>query len=90
MIPWQNFLENVVRDFEDKGYDFNHIADMIFITLADKMDMSYDLYVKHNMHKVEWKLFSLTNKDKNLINKFNHNNWRHPFTRKYSNVPFNN
>ena len=30
------------------------------------MDMSYDYYIKHNMHAVEWKLFSMTNEDKFL------------------------
>ena len=54
------------------------------------MEMSNDYYIKHNMHVVEWKLFSMINKDKNLINKFNRNIWRHPLIRKYSHVPFKN
>ena len=32
--------------------------------------MSYDLYIKHNMHAVEWKLNAMINKDKNMIDKF--------------------
>ena len=63
---------------------------MNIITIANKMEMSNDYYIKPNMHVVEWKLFSMINKDKNLINKFNRNNWRHPLIRNYSHVPFKN
>ena len=35
--------------------------------------MSYDFYIKHNMHAVEWKIIALINKDKTLINKLNQN-----------------
>ena len=41
------------------------------------------------MQAVEWKLFSMINKDKNLKNKLDRS-WRHPSIRKYSHVPFNN
>ena len=47
------------------------------------MDMSYDFYIKHDMHAVEWELNAMTNKNKSLINKFNRN-WKHPLNRKYS------
>ena len=43
--------------------------------------MSYDFYIKHNMHAVEWKLIAMINKNKKLINKFDRN-WRHAFNRK--------
>ena len=43
---------------------------MNIITLAHKRDMTYDFYLKHNMSAFEWKLNSMINKDKNLINKF--------------------
>ena len=49
---------------------------MDIITLARKRDMTCDLYLKHNMPAVEWKLNKLINKDKNLINKFPQY-WRH-------------
>ena len=42
------------------------------------MDMTYNFYMKHNMHAVEWKLNQLINKDKNLINKLPAT-WVHPF-----------
>ena len=48
------------------------------------MDKTYDFYMKHNMHVVEWKLNQLINKDKNLINKLPAN-WVHPLNRKYEN-----
>ena len=53
MIRWKSFLENVIDDFKDKGYTFNHITEMHIITIAHKMDMLYDFYTKHNMHAVE-------------------------------------
>ena len=55
MAFWRNFLKNVIREFKDKGCNFNHIEEMNIITIGIKMDMSYDLYIKHNMHAVERK-----------------------------------
>ena len=59
---------------------------MKFITIANKMDMSLDFYIKHNMHAVEWKLNAMNNKNRKVINKLNLN-WRHPLIRKYEHVP---
>ena len=55
---------------------------MHIITIAHTLDMSYDFYIKHNMHAVEWKLNAIINKNKSLINKFDRN-WRHPLNRKF-------
>ena len=64
MIPWRNILKKVIDDFKDKGYTFNHIAERHIITIAQKMDMSYDFYIKHNMQAVEWKIRQLLTKRK--------------------------
>ena len=56
MISCSNLLENVIDDFQDEGYNFNHTAEMDIKSIANKMDMSYDFYIKHNMHAVEWNL----------------------------------
>ena len=72
----------MIDDFKDKTYTFSHIAEKYNITIANKMDMSYDFYIKHNMHAIEWKLNAMDNKNKSLINKF-HRNWRHPLNRKF-------
>ena len=53
------------------------------------MDMSYDYFIEHDMHAVEWELFSMNIKDKNKINKLNRNS-RRPLIRKHSHVPFEN
>ena len=82
MISWKNFLMNVIDDFKDKDYTFSHIAEMHIITIANKRDMSYNFYVKHNMCALEWKLNAMINKNKSLINKFPRN-WRHPLNRKF-------
>ena len=51
-------------DFKNKGYTFNHVAEMNIITIANKLDMSYDFCIKHNMHAVEWKINAMINKKK--------------------------
>ena len=69
MISWLSFLEKVIDDFKNQGHTFNHRTEMKIIRLANKLDMSYDFYIKHNMHAVEWKINSMINKNKKLINK---------------------
>ena len=64
MIPWKNFLEKVIDGCKNKRYTFNHIAEMHIITIANKMDMSYDFYIKHTMCALEWKLNPMVNKNK--------------------------
>ena len=65
MISRQKFSEKVISGFLKKGYTFNHIAEMIIITKANKLDVSYDFNIKHNMHVVKWKLKAMINKYKN-------------------------
>ena len=64
-ISCSNYIRETIEEC-----DFSHIAEMDIITLAHKRDMTYDFYLKHNMSAFEWKLNSMINKDKNLINKF--------------------
>ena len=76
-LSWSNYIRDMIE-----GYDFSHIAETNIITLAHKRDMTYDHYLKHNMPAFEWKLNSIINKDKNLINKFP-KNWRHPINTRF-------
>ena len=69
MISWQSFLEDVIYGFKNTGHKFNYIEELNIITIAYKVDMSYDFYIKHNMHAVEWKLFAMIIKNENLIKK---------------------
>ena len=69
MHTWEKFIENVIKDFKNEGYNFNHIAEMNVITIANKMEMSYDFYIRHNMHASEWKPLTMINKNKTLIKK---------------------
>ena len=39
---------------------------MNIITVANKIDMSYDFHIKHNMHARERKIFSMVNKNKKM------------------------
>ena len=84
IIPWKSFFGKVIDGFKDKGYIFNHIAEMHIITIANKMDISYDFYIKHNLHAIDWKPNAMINKSKSLINKIDRN-WIHPLNRKFRN-----
>ena len=53
MTSWSKFLEKVISDFKDKGYNSNQIAEMNLITIANKVDMSYDFHNKHLICAVE-------------------------------------
>ena len=77
-VSWSNYIREAIE-----GYGFSHRAEMNIITLAHKRDMTYDFYLKHNMSAFEWKLNSMINKDKNLMNKFS-KNWRHPINTKFN------
>ena len=81
MVSWKFFVENVINNFKNEGFDFSHISQMNFIVVCNKMDMTYDYHMKHNMHDVEWKSNAMINKDKNLINKLPQY-WINPLNRK--------
>ena len=53
MCSWYKFLENLNMDFENKGYNFNHTTETNFITIAIKMDRSYDFCIKHILCALE-------------------------------------
>ena len=82
MISRKNYVENVFNNFKNDGYDFKHISQMIIIIVCNKMDMTYDFYIKHNMPGVEWKLNAMINRDKSLINKFPRD-WIHRLDRNF-------
>ena len=81
------FVENAVNNLKNEGFDFSHISQMNIIIVCNKMDMTYDFYMNHNMPAVEWKINQLINKDKNLINKVP-TSWIHPLNRKYKSYRF--
>ena len=56
MCYWYKSLENVISDFKNKGYNCNHIAEINSISISNKLDTSYDFYIKHNMCALERKL----------------------------------
>ena len=39
---------------------------MDIITKAKKLDRSYDFYIRHNMHAVEWRLNAMVNKNEKI------------------------
>ena len=82
-ISWSNYLREAINRLKEEGYHFSQIAEMDIVTLAQKRDMTYDFYLKHNMPALERKLNAMINKDKNLINKFPQI-WRHPINMKFN------
>ena len=55
LIPWKSWLEEIIDFVKNKGYTLNQLSEMHITLIANKMDMSNDFYIKHNMHAVEWK-----------------------------------
>ena len=82
IISWKNYVENAIDGFKTEGYVFSQISQMNIIIVCNKMDMTYDFYIKQNMPAVEWKLNQLINKDRNLVNKLPVS-WIHPLNRKF-------
>ena len=72
-ISWSSYLRYANNNLKEEGYHFDQIAEMDFIILAHKRDMTKDFYLKHNMSAFEWKLKAMINKDKTLINRFPQN-----------------
>ena len=62
MCFWNKFFDNVSNDFEDKGCNFNHKAEMNIITFVNKFDMSYDFPIKHNISALEWRVNAMIKK----------------------------
>ena len=56
MCFWNNFSDKLINDFKGKGYTFNHIAETNILTIANKLVMSYNFYIEHNMCALEWRL----------------------------------
>ena len=78
-------LNDTIKDIEIQGYTFDRIDEFNFITTADKMDMTYYFYIKHNICAFELKLNLILAKNPYLIisHKRSHN---HPLIRKYSHI----
>ena len=80
-------LDEAINDVNIQGYTFDHIDEFNIVTIADKMDMTYVFFIKHNMSAFELKLNLIHAKNPHLLyspNSF-HN---HPLIRKISYIPF--
>ena len=58
---------------------------MHIIKIDNKLDMSHEFFIKHNMDAAEWKLNGFIYKNENLVTKLNRTK-RHPLFRKFSYV----
>ena len=61
---WSNYLRETIESLKEEGYHFNQIAEMDIITLAQKRDMTYDFFLRHNMPVFERKLNAMIKKTK--------------------------
>ena len=52
MDSWKIFVENVIDNFKNEGFDFSRISQINIIIVCNKMDMTYDFYMKHNMQMI--------------------------------------
>ena len=82
-------LNDANNDINNQGYTFDRIDEFNIITIADKMDMLYHFYFKHNICDLEWKLFVMINKNKNIFKKLDRSK-HHLLIGTFSNVPFKN
>ena len=55
IISWKIYTENAIDDFNNDGFNFSHISQMSVIIVCNRMDMTYDFYMKQNMPAIEWK-----------------------------------
>ena len=85
IISAGDLLDEVNNDINNQGYTFDCIDEFNFITIADKMDMTYNFYFKHNMSAFELKLNLIVAKNPYLINSLN-GSPNHPLIRKYSHI----
>ena len=81
LISWKIFIESAIDGFKTDGYVFSRISQMNIIIVCNKMDMTYDFYIKQRMPAIEWKINQIINKDRNLINKLPASGI-HPLNRK--------
>ena len=82
IVSWSDFLREAIDSLKEERYDFIYIAEMDIIPLAQKRDLTYDFYLKHNMTPFEWKREAMIDKDKNLTNKLPQN-LRQPISTKF-------
>ena len=82
MVSWKIFVGNVIINFKNDGFDFSLISQKNTTILCNKMDLTYDFYMKHHMCALEWQLNKFFNKNKKLITKIPRT-WIHPISRKF-------
>ena len=76
-------------EFYIKHPNFSHISGMIFKTISDKRNMTYEYYIKQPKHMAEHKLNMINAKKPHLINTLDRRIY-HPLIRKYFHIPFSN
>ena len=89
MISLRIFLKDIINDFNNQGYSFNHISELNIITKVRKLFMTYDFYITRPMPMFERKINMIISRNPHLINAMDRNH-NHPLIRRYADIPFNN
>ena len=56
IVSWIFFVGNAINNLRKEGFFFSYISQMNIVIVFNKMDMTYEFYMKHNMPAVEWKI----------------------------------
>ena len=52
---WKENLNDVISGFIIIGHNFDYVGERNVFNIVDKRDRTYEFYIKHKMHAVEWK-----------------------------------
>ena len=75
--------------FISRGFEFLYINYIIFDSINDRCNMTYEYYIKQPMPALELRLNMIIAKNPELINSLDRNK-NHPLIRKYSHIPLIN
>ena len=82
-------LNDAINNTDNQGYTFDRIDEFNIITIADKMHMTHDFYIKNPMQMIERRLNVVIDTHPQLKNALDRNE-NYLLIRKDSHIPFNN
>ena len=85
LINSKRYLLDRIEQFTKKGCIISHIDEVNFSTVNDKLYMTYEIFFKHPVQAIEFKINMIGAKSPHLINSlFRYH--IHPLVRKYSHM----
>ena len=68
IINFKRYLLHWIEYFNERGYIFSHINEMIITIVNDKMNMTYGVFTKQPMQALESRLNMIIAKNPHLTN----------------------